>query len=123
MFFYLAITTCLQNPNIKKMKLQEVLNYVNSFEKNSFLKIIDNIISDRPKNIKRIDKILNELDGQLKNADNESIVAVLQLIEEEFAAVIKTEFTNTVSQLDILIDILIKDGNCLMSREWLAKLL
>ena len=104
------------------MKLEEVLNYVNSFEKNSFLKIIDNIISEKPKNYKAIDKILNELDGQLKNADNQSIARVLSLVEDEFVEVIKKEFLNTVTQLDILIDIIIRDGNSLMKREWLAKL-
>ncbi len=104
------------------MKLTEVLNYVNSFEKNPFLKVIDNIISDRPKNIKQIDKILNELDGQLKNADNESVAKVLALIKDEFATLVSKEFTDSTTQLDILIDIIIKDGNSLMSREWLGRL-
>lgn len=104
------------------MKLIDVLNQVNSFEKNSFLRIIDNIISTKPKNFKQIDKLLSQIDGQLKNADHKSVADVLGLIEEECGMLISEEFTNTVSQLDLLIDIIIRDGNSIMKREWLLKL-
>jgi len=104
------------------MKLELVLDFLNSFEKNAFLKIIDNIITTKPKNIKAIDKILNQLDGRLKNADNSSIKKVLDLVESEFSKITQNEFLNTVSQLDIIIDIIIRDGNSLMKREWLARL-
>jgi hypothetical protein len=104
------------------MKLEQILNYVNSFEKNPFLKVIDNIISNNPKKHKEVDRILNELDGQIKNADNNSVAQILNLVEEEFADHIEEEFLNTTTQLDILIDIIIRDGNSLMKREWLGKL-
>jgi hypothetical protein len=39
------------------MKLEKILDNVNSLEKNSFLKIIDSIKSCNPKNSKEIDKI------------------------------------------------------------------
>jgi len=42
------------------MKLENVLSILNSLEKNSFLKIIDTIISNKPKNGKEIDKILSD---------------------------------------------------------------
>lgn len=104
------------------MKLANVLNHINLFEKNSFLRVIDNIISDKPKNFKEIDKILKQTDGQLKNADIQSVEEVLNLIENEFCFCINEELTNTTSHLDILIDIIIRDGNSLMKREWLLKL-
>lgn len=104
------------------MKLEQILNYVNSFEKNPFLKVIDGIISNKPKEHKEVDRILNELDGQIKNADNKSVSQILNLVEDEFADYIMEEFLNTTSQLDILIDIIIRDGNSLMKREWLGKL-
>lgn len=104
------------------MKLEYILNYLNSFEKNAFLRIVDTIISNNPKNNKKIDKILSELDGHLKNADNQSVAKVLNLVSEEFSQFIKHEFLTTTSQLDILIDIIIRDGNSLMKREWLGKL-
>lgn len=93
------------------MKLESILNYLNSFEKNSFLKNIDNIISNKPKNFKKIEKILNQLDGQLKNADNRSVAEVLELVQDEYSDYINQEFLNTTSQLDILIDIIARDGN------------
>lgn len=104
------------------MKISEILNYVNTFEKNYFLRNIDQIISEKPRNHKRIEKILTEIDGQIKNADNLSVETVYKLISIEYENNIRKEFANAMSQLDIIVDILIRDGNCIMSREWLLKL-
>jgi hypothetical protein len=104
------------------MKLEKILDNVNSLEKNSFLKIIDNIKSSNPKNCKEIDKILSESSNDLKSVDSINISKVFNLVKNEFAKTIKAEFVNTTSQLDILIDILIKDGNCILTQNWLAHL-
>jgi hypothetical protein len=104
------------------MKLEKVLDQLNSFEKNSFLKIVDSIISESPKNQKDIEKILIESDKELKNIDNINIAKVFKLIESEFEKYIEFEFKDTTSQLDVLIDILIRDGNCIMKSDWLARL-
>ncbi|MDA3943440.1 MAG: hypothetical protein PF694_07860 [Bacteroidetes bacterium] len=104
------------------MKLEKILDNVNSLEKNSFLKIIDNIKSCNPKNSKEIDKILSESSNDLKSVDSINIVKVFHLVKNEFAETVKAEFINTTSQLDIFIDILIKDGNCIMNQNWLAHL-
>ncbi|WMN11957.1 hypothetical protein QYS49_31900 [Marivirga salinae] len=104
------------------MKLEKVLDQLNSFEKNSFLKIIDSIISENPTNRKDIDKILSESDRELKNIDNINIAKVFKLIEVEFEKYIEFEFKDTTSQLDVLIDIIIRDGNCIMKSDWLARL-
>ena len=53
------------------MKLEKILGNLNSLEKNSFIKIIDSIISNNPRNKKAIDKILADTDrAELKNLDN-----------------------------------------------------
>ena len=104
------------------MKLYSVLDKINSLEKNSFLKIIDNIISNNPKNISEIEEILSESNNNLKSVDNINISKVFDLITDEFSDLIKAEFLNTTSQLDILIDIISKDGNSLMRYDWFAKL-
>ncbi|MHA1677404.1 MAG: hypothetical protein ACTSW3_01345 [Promethearchaeota archaeon] len=104
------------------MKLEKILDNVNSLEKNAFLKIIDNIISNNPKNSKQIDKILSESINNLKGVDNSNIVKVFGLITEEFTDFLKNEFVNTTSQLDIIIDIAIRDGNGLMKQDWFARL-
>ncbi|MDD2984587.1 MAG: hypothetical protein PHQ74_14495 [Crocinitomicaceae bacterium] len=105
------------------MKLEKILDSLNSLEKNSFIKIIDNIVSNKPKNYKEIEKIISESDKLgLKNFDNVVISKIFDLITDEFAKIIKTEFSKTSSQLDILIDILVRDGNCIMKQDWFARL-
>ncbi len=104
------------------MKLEKILDNINSLEKNSFLKIIDNIISNEPKKLKEIEKILSENDKNLKNVDNINIAKVFELIKYEYAEFIKSEFVNTTSQLDIIIDIIIRDGNSLIKQDWFARL-
>jgi hypothetical protein len=104
------------------MKLEKILDNVNSLEKNAFLKIIDNIKSGNPKNSKEIDKVLSESSNDLKSVDSINIAKVFSLVKEEFAETVKSEFVNTTSQLDILIDIIIKDGNGIIKQDWLARL-
>lgn len=101
------------------MKLERILENLNSLEKNSFLKIIDNIKSSNPKNNKEIDKILSDISYDLKNADSINIAKVFNLLADEFAETVIAEFVNTTSQLDIFIDILIQDGNNILKQDWL----
>lgn len=104
------------------MKLEKILDCVNSLEKNSFLKIIDNIISNNPVNYKEIEKILSGNNNNLKGIDNINIAKVFNLITNEFAEVVKHEFVDTTSQLDILIDIIIRDGHNLIREDWFVNL-
>jgi hypothetical protein len=104
------------------MKLEKILNNINSFEKNSFLKIIDTLITTKPKNGKLIDSILSDSNRDLKNVDSINIVNVFNLLEDEFTEYIKNEFLKTSSQLDILIDIISKDGCCIIRQDWFSRL-
>ncbi len=105
------------------MKLEKILGNLNSFEKNSFIKIIDNIIAGNPKNSKAIDKILADTDKSgLKNLDNVVISKIFGLVENELSILIRNEFVNTSSQLDILVDIIIRDGNCIIKLDWFTRL-
>jgi len=105
------------------MKLEQILDKLNTIEKTSFSKIIDNIISSRPKNIREIDKLLlNYSDKNLRSLDSHLFSKVFELIENEYRECLNEQIGASVSQLDILLDILIKDGNCIMSREWLGDL-
>ncbi len=103
------------------MKLEKILEQLNSFEKNSFLKIIDGILSHHPKNYKEVEKILSD-NRDLKNMDNINVSKVFNLVQDEFATYVKSEFANTTSQLDILIDLISKDGKCIMRQDWFARL-
>lgn len=104
------------------MKLENILNNINSFEKNSFLKIIDTLISHKPKNGKLIENILSDSNKDLKSVDSINIVNVFKLLENEFAEYIKCEFLKTSSQLDILIDIISRDGCCIIRQDWFSRL-
>src|SRR5690606_11659775 len=104
------------------MKLEKILDKLGSIEKNSFIKIIDSIILDNPKNIKEIDKILSSTDKDLKSIDSQNISTIFALTNDEFFEYIKCEFQDTSSQLDILIDIIIRDGNCIMKQDWFSRL-
>ncbi len=66
------------------MKLEKILANLNSFEKNSFLKIIDNILSNNPKNAQAIEKILTDSSKDLKNMDNINIAKVFNLVSGQF---------------------------------------
>jgi len=104
------------------MKLEKILGKLGSLEKNSFIKIIDNILIKKPKNNLEIEKILNTGDKSLRSVDNENIVKIFSLIKDEFSEIIKSEFRETTSQFDILIDILIRDGNCILKLDWFSRL-
>ncbi|AUP78227.1 hypothetical protein [Flavivirga eckloniae] len=104
------------------MKLEKILDKLGSIEKNSFIKIIDNIISKNPKNNKEIEKILSSSDKGLKSVDNQNISKIFSLTANEFQEHIKCEFQEITSQLDILIDIIIRDGNCIMKQDWFSRL-
>lgn len=105
------------------MKLEQILEKLNTIEKTSFSKIIDSILTSRPKNIRDVDKILsNYSDKNLRSLDSHLFSKVFELITDEYRECLKELIGSSVSQLDILIDILIKDGNCIMSREWLGDL-
>ena len=104
------------------MRLELILDKLNSFEKNSFLNIIDHIRKN-PKNVEKVDKILDaETNPDLKNVDSINIAKVFNLIQDEFAEYVRKEFVNTASQLDILTDIIIRDGNCIMKQDWFSRL-
>lgn len=107
------------------MKLEQILDNLGSLEKNSFIKIIDNIINDKenpPQQKKEIDLIFSDSEKALKNVDNQNISKIFSLIDSEFAEIVKAEFVDTSSQLDILIDIIIRDGNCIMKQDWFSRL-
>ncbi|MCR8669196.1 hypothetical protein NO995_16030 [Aestuariibaculum sp. M13] len=104
------------------MKLEKILDKLGSIEKNAFIKIIDNIISKNPKHLKEINKILSSSDKGLKSVDNQNIATIFALTSHEFQEHIKCEFQEISSQLDILIDIIIRDGNCIMKQDWFSRL-
>jgi len=104
------------------MRLIDVLATINQIEKSAFLKILDGFCSDLRKSKPKIDKILSKGDGQLKNVDDENIVQLFELLSPRYKKHLQEKIKFSDYQLDIQVDILIRDGNSMMSREWFLKL-
>lgn len=104
------------------MRLLKVLDRVNQIEKTSFLRILDGFSSELRKTTPQIDKILSEGEGQLKNVENNSLVSLYQLLRDKYSIHLQEKIKFSDYQLDILVDILIRDGNSIMSREWFSRL-
>lgn len=104
------------------MKLIKILDQLNSFEKNSFLKIIDALIESESISRRQIDTVLSNGSKDLKSADSMNISQVFDLLEIGFIKHVRSEFANTTSQLDVLVDIISRDGNSIMRYDWFARL-
>lgn len=103
------------------MKLEKILDNLNSFEKNPFLKIINNLKNNR-KDTKEIDNILSNYSSDLKNYDSVQIAEVFFLLKDDYSEYIRGEFTKASCQLDLLIDLISRDGNSIMKQEWFCRL-
>lgn len=102
------------------MKLLDVLDHTNTIEKTSFYKILNNLIDAGGTD--EIEEILNNNNRQVKEIDNENITKVFLLLREEYKKFIKDELASNLSQLDVLIDILIRDGNAILRDRWFYEL-
>lgn len=104
------------------MKLEKILDRLSSIEKNSFIKVIDTLISKSKEKSKEVEKILMSSNGGLKSVDSLNISKIFDLMANEFTEHIKCEFQEVHSQLDILLDIITRDGNCIMRQDWFSRL-
>lgn len=105
------------------MRLSEVLDRLNSLEKNSFIKIIDSLTNESPKNKREIDRILAQNDGDLKHADSLNVSRVFQLLDLEYQKHLLSDVQKSSIELELVVEILIRDGNCLLNRDWFSKLI
>lgn len=103
------------------MKLEKILDHLSSIEKNAFIKIISQLIESSPSNKKAIDKILDGSED-LKGMDSINVSKVFSLLNTEFSDYLNKAFLDATSQTDVLIDIITRDGNCIMKQDWLSRL-
>jgi len=104
------------------MKLLKVLSKVNQIEKISFLKILDTFCAESRKITPQVDQILTQSSNQLKNVDDENIVKLFNLLKDNYASHLESRIKFSDYQLDIIVEIFVRDGNQMMSREWFNKL-
>jgi hypothetical protein len=103
------------------MKLIAVIDQLNAFERNAFIKVIETLKSRNPQLSKAIDAAMVS-GSDLKNADNKIISDVFEILTPAFHNHVKTEFRNVTSQLDVAIDIFIREGNSIMKLDWFSRL-
>ena len=103
------------------MKLEKILDQLTSLEKGAVIKVINTLVSHQ-KHSSELDSIVIGADTNLKNADSLQVAEVFNKVSSAFGEYILEEYTKTTSQLDILLDIITKDGNCIMRLDWFAKL-
>ena len=104
------------------MILLKVLSRVNQIEKISFLKILDSFCDESRKITPQVDQILTQSANQLKNVDDGNIVKLFNMLKDKYASHIEKRIKFSDYQLDIIIEIFVRDGNQMMSREWFNKL-
>lgn len=110
-----------QTLKIATMKLEKILERLNSLEKGQFLKIINNL-SSAEKNNPQLDAILSRADSNLKNADAVQVTQAFDALSNRYLEFIMEDYSKVASQLDILLNIITRDGNCIMRLDWFAKL-
>jgi len=95
---------------------------VNQIEKTSFLKILDGFCSDLRGSNKEVDAILAGQDQSLKHVDNENLVALFSVLSGRYLEHLTHAIQFSDHHIDVVVDILIRDGNALMSRDWFSRL-
>jgi len=103
------------------MKLEKILEKLNSLEKGQFLKIINNL-SSAEKNNPKLEAILSKADSNLKNADAVQVTQAFEALSDRYVDFVMEDYSKVSSQLDILLNIITRDGNCIMRLDWFAKL-
>lgn len=104
------------------MNLIKVLSKVNQIEKISFLKILDKFCEENREKNPKIDKILTESDNVLKKAEDSSIVHLFGLLRDDYMKHLETGIIFSNLQLDVIVEIFVRDGNQMMSKDWFTKL-
>jgi hypothetical protein len=106
------------------MKLARVLDVTNQIEKTAFFKLLDRFCSEAEgtKSGRLVDQILSEANGNIKNIDNASIEKLFLHFQDEYSLHIEKKLRFSDEQLDILVEIMVRDGNGVMSREWFGQL-
>ena len=104
------------------MNLIKVLSRVNQIEKISFLKILDKYSEENREKNPKIDKILADSDNVLKKAEDSNIVILFNILRDKYTEHLKQGIKFSTFQLDLVVEIFVRDGNQMMSREWFNKL-
>jgi hypothetical protein len=101
------------------MRLTKVLDLSNFQEKTSFYKLFDTLLN----NSNKADEIQIEFNKiQMKELESEKIEKLFDIVHEDYERYLKNEIYSSLNQVDILLDILIRDGNSILDLKWFHEL-
>ncbi|MDP8237737.1 MAG: hypothetical protein P9X24_01490 [Candidatus Hatepunaea meridiana] len=104
------------------MKLLKILSKINLNEKSSFVKILDGFCAESRDITPLIDQILTQSANQLKKADDDDVVKLFNILKDKYIKNLENRIKYSNYQLDIIIEIFVRDGNQMMTKEWFSKL-
>ncbi|WP_372761181.1 hypothetical protein [Pseudoalteromonas sp.] len=104
------------------MKLNQVLSIVNQVEKSKFISCLDRLCTDAAKNNKKLAKTIDNIDGQIKNASGSEITQLFNTVREFFKNSVKEQILMSSAQLNLLVNILSRDGNGVARISWIETL-
>ena len=101
------------------MKLTKILDLSNFQEKTSFFKLFDTLLNNSIK----VDEIQEEFNKvQIKELENEKIEKLFEIVHCDFEKHLRNEIYSSLNHIDILLDILIRDGNSILDLKWFHEL-
>ncbi len=104
------------------MKLNQVLSIVNQVEKSKFITSLDKLCLDAAKNNKKLAKTIENIDGQIKNASGSEITQLYFAVKAFFKVAVKEQILMNSAQINLLVNILSRDGNCVARISWIESL-
>lgn len=104
------------------MKLNQVLSVVNQVEKSKFISSLDRICTDAAKDNKKLASTIENIDGQIKYASGSEITQLFNTVRDYFKDSIKEQILMSSAQLNLLVNILSRDGNCVARISWIESL-
>jgi hypothetical protein len=104
------------------MKLNQVLSIVNQVEKSKFITSLDKLCLDAAKSNKKLAKTIDNIDGQIKNASGSEITQLYFAVKDFYKIAVKEQILMNSAQINLLVNILSRDGNCVARISWIENL-
>jgi hypothetical protein len=104
------------------VKLNQVLSIVNQVEKSKFITSLDKLCTDAATKNKKLSKTIENIDGQIKNASGTEITQLFYAVRNFFKGSVKEQILMNSAQINLLVKILSRDGNCVARISWIESL-
>jgi hypothetical protein len=100
------------------MKLNQVLTQINLIERSKFINCLDQILKDNKDSITDF----SNMDCQLRQASESQIISLFSTVSTHYKEMIRERICFLGSQANLLLNILSRDGNCVVRIQWIESL-